>query len=51
MDKEAKQVCSYGEIIPMGFKFLICATDVHIRAIKYFPILTFYESRREETIP
>lgn len=51
MDKGAKQLCSYGEIISMGFKFLICATDVHIRAIKYFPILTFYESRREETIP
>lgn len=34
----------------MSFNFLICATDVYIRAIEYFPILMFHESRRDETI-
>lgn len=51
MDKGAKKLGSRGEMTSMGFKFLTCATDVYIRAIKYFPILTVYESRREETIP
>lgn len=50
MDKGAKKLGSHREITSVGFNFLICATDVYIRAIEYFPILMFHESRRDETI-